>query len=158
MLNRFFGWLSVGIFLLTFNLGCMGVINGLTGLDLEMAIGEDAVHPADFPVPPIQGGTKQVSMAMSAPGTSVTIPGDFNVDIPTDPNHYYRIEVISYGHPDGAKVLEAMRESLTAAGWTTVSERPGDVYVFTKDQVIFVGGLEDGSVSLARVRPLPKNP
>ncbi|MEN0066952.1 MAG: hypothetical protein AAGA48_32775 [Myxococcota bacterium] len=57
-------------------LGCAGIqemIEQATNVQMEVKQGEDAVHPADFPLSPPEGGTLMNSTNMSMTGLSTRI-------------------------------------------------------------------------------------
>ena len=68
--------------LLAGGLGCSGLgqkVMDLTGS--EVRVGPDAVHPADFPLPPPPGGTLTASATMNAMGMKNTT---LQYDLPSD--------------------------------------------------------------------------
>lgn len=59
---------GLGLF---FALGCSGLAESVmeaAGVNAEIASGDDAVHPADFPLPPPEDGIIMQSMAMDMAG------------------------------------------------------------------------------------------
>lgn len=69
MRNLVFG---LGLFIA---LGCSGIAEQVmeaAGVEAEIASGDDAVHPADFPLPPPEDGTIMQTMAMDMAGIETT--------------------------------------------------------------------------------------
>ena len=94
------------VFGLVIALGCSGIAEQLADMaDVEVATGEDAVHPADFPLPPPAGGTIVQSMSMTMAGMkTVTVQ--------------YELATES----DNAAVLGTYAEAMKAKGLEPVTD------------------------------------
>jgi len=154
---------------LVFSLGCMGSLNALTGLDLELEFGENAVHPADFPASPIAQGERLMSMSMVAGPDSLNLPEGMDVELPEDQE--YRMELVTYevDASDLQGELAKARAQVEAAGFVLLSEgeensglQDIDSLSFTKDGVLFVlMGTEDVSstgMTMLRLTPVEPTP
>lgn len=141
-----------------FSLGCMGAVNSLTGLDLQIEMGENAVHPGDFPVGEPASGDKSMSMSMTADAGSLNLPEGVNVDLSGDV--HYRMELIAYEiePSDADTLLEAARKEVEASGFALESEDSG-VYTYEKGGTLFViidpAEGDDQAFSLMRLSPVP---
>lgn len=156
-MRRFFSWLAIGLTVVTLNLGCMGLVNDLTGLDIELAMGENAVHPADFPVRPPTSGTPSMSMAMTAEADNLNLPDDAKIELP--PGTFYRMELIAYEHDDPTGEFEAATKTLADAGWTPApQDETPELRLYTKDGAFFALIASDdpagSSWSLMRLKPV----
>jgi hypothetical protein len=146
---------------LVFSLGCMGAVNSLTGLELQVELAENAVHPSDFPVTPPTSGEKLMSMSMKASADSLNLPEGVEVDLSAD--GMYRMQLISYdmaaGDPDAA--FAAAQGELTSAGFTEVSN-DGNAVVYEQNGVLFIlvdpDADDQGALTLMRLTPVPDAP
>lgn len=157
MLKRFAGWaVTLGTVALL-NLGCMGMVNGLTDLDLEMAMEENAVHPADFLVGPPASGKKVLSMGMSAEADNLNLPDDVNLDIP--PGTVYRMELITYEGVDLSTEFPAAKSRLEGADFELQPNNDDpDVAVYIRDATFFLVVTESTDNSFTLIRLAPKAP
>jgi len=141
-----------------FSLGCMGAVNSLTGLDLQIEVGEDAVHPADFPASEPAVGEKLMSMGMTADADSLNLPDGVQVDLAGD--QQYRLEIVAYAMngASASDALAAARSEVEAAGFVLISEA-ADVFTYEKGGVLFVlvdpAASDDDSLSMMRLEPVP---
>ena len=151
---------------LALGLGCAGtaeMLGDLAGLDLQMKLGEAAVHPADFPAAPPVGGKKQMSMALTTSSEAVNLPD--GVEIELEEGASYRTELITYqlAPADVDAAVATARTEVETAGWTTaeVEASPDDaeVHLYADDQALFLvlGGAEEdddeGVLVLMRLQP-----
>ncbi|MCB9691805.1 MAG: hypothetical protein H6736_08320 [Alphaproteobacteria bacterium] len=158
MRARLAGWVAAVSTVVVLNLGCMGMVNELSGLDIQMAMEENAVHPADFPLGPPSSGKKAMSMGITADADNMNLPDGVKVDLP--PGTKYRMEMVLYEHPDPSAELAASAAKLEGEGWTVLpqNENP-EVKIYMKEGTFFilVEG-NDGSEktwSLIRLKPKP---
>lgn len=154
MRKRLLGWATALVTVLTLNLGCMGLVNSMTDIDLDMAMAEDAVHPADFPVGPPAAGTKTLSMGVTADADTLNLPVEVKVELP--PGTSYRMQMISYDHPDPNSELPAAQAALEADGWTLnpQTDTP-EANIYTKGPAYFlvVAAESDDTWTLIRLQP-----
>jgi hypothetical protein len=165
---RLRGWLMMGM--LALGLGCGGALDAVADLaGVEMKMGADSVHPADFPVSAPAGATPMFSVALVTEGDSVELPAE--VDVPLDETARYRTEMITYQVPKSAVggLIAAGQAEAEAAGFELkpfdeAKSSDADVRMFAKGDTMFlvVGTQEaDGDESalvLMRIRPADDAP
>ncbi|HHO50071.1 MAG TPA: hypothetical protein ENK18_04175 [Deltaproteobacteria bacterium] len=147
--------------------GAVEVIGDLAGLDIEMKLGDDAIHPADFPAKAIEGGTRSLYMAMTADADNLDLPPEANLELPSGVR--YRMEMVVYELP-AAEIPAAQARAETeveAAGFTRrETEVEGDVGLgpFEQDGSLFavLGAADraagDSALVLIRLIPVPDTP
>jgi len=152
---------------LVLGLGCAGtaeMLGDMAGLDLQMKLGDAAVHPADFPATAPEGGAKQMSLALTTSSDAVNLPEGVSIEL--DEGAMYRTELITYQLPpaDVDAAVRAAVGELTAASFEEkpVKEAPEEaqVHLFAKGTTMFLvmGGAEegdDGVLVLMRLEPAP---
>lgn len=143
----------------SFSLGCMGAINGLTGLDLDMQVGEASVHPTSFVVQPVDG-EKLMSMGMTADSDSLNLPPEVDVDL--SELDQVRMDLITYKVSDlDAAATKAIGE-LEAGGYERQTSDDPAVDVFRKGTMLFVLARSDEggekSLSLIQLEPRAAEP
>lgn len=134
----------------------MGMIDDLAGLDLQIASGEDAVHPADFEVPVPKTGTPTLSMSMTTEAGSLNLPD--GVSVPMQPDQHVAMEMITYDQVHSTEAELAMK-ALLAAGFTR-QEDDHDFATFVHGERVFVVMAEPPTLVLIRLTPQtpPKDP
>ena len=145
----------------TFTFGCMGTVNALTDLDLDVQFAEDAVHPADFPVSAPVGAEKVMSMGMTVDEESTNLPEGVNIDFKEFKR--VRIDLISYTTPDPGSNLATAVTEVEAAGYERVPSDEGQVAAFRKGDMTFVivstivtsDEGETPTINLIRLKPAP---
>ncbi|MEZ4318390.1 MAG: hypothetical protein R3F61_12840 [Myxococcota bacterium] len=145
------------LFVVLFSLGCMGAFNSVTGLDIDLQFGEDAVHPADFPATAPAGGTPAMSMSMTASGDGLNLPEGVEVDL--SPDQQYRMEIVVYevSVSDAAARRDTAVQQAVAAGYTQSAD-DGTSILLQKDGTLFLvidpEDQDEGSLSLMRLVPV----
>lgn len=139
-----------------FSFGCMGAVNGMFDLDIDMQFAEDAVHPADFPVTPPAGGEKLFSMGMTADSENINLPQGVDVDMSEFDR--VRMDMISYGLADPDAGAAKAVEELTAAGYGSAPSKDGNVATYRKDATLFViaTSVDGDQPSLNFIRLVPR--
>ncbi|MCB9678995.1 MAG: hypothetical protein H6737_28095 [Alphaproteobacteria bacterium] len=143
---------------LLFSLGCMGAVNSLTDLDLSVELGENAVHPADFPATAPVGGEKLMSMRMKASADSLNLPDGVEVDLG---DGRYQMELVSYEVPSSgaAAAMQAARTQVESHGFHALAD-DGTAVTYEKDGALFVivdpAANDDGALTLMRLVPVPE--
>ncbi len=138
-------------------LGCMGAVNSVTGLDISMEIGENAIHPADFPTGEPATGEKVMSMGMTATGDSLNMPEGVDVDI--DPEQPYRMDLVTYESVgDGVALMEKAGQEVDAAGFRRVAEDKGSgAITWEKNGTLFLIAVPpDDPATIVYLRLVPK--
>lgn len=142
---------------LFFGLGCMGMVNDLVGLDLEMAMGENSIHPADFEVRAPSTGNAEMSMSMTTDAESVNLPNDLEVEL--TPGTQYYLELISYENVDLAAETALAIQSMEGTEYVRQDDIQGYASFAKPDGTLFLIAGESmlGSVSLLLIRLTPKS-
>lgn len=130
------------------------MVNDLAGFDLQIASGDDAVHPRDFEVRPPERGKPQLSMSMIAEAGNLNLPD--GVEVPIEPDQHVAMEMITYDEVGAGAAIRAAR-SLEASGFV----RQEDDYPFatyTRGGRVFVVMDEPPTLVLIRLTPVPPPP
>jgi hypothetical protein len=157
--------------MLAIGLGCGGALNGalqLAGVDVNIAIGESAVHPDDFPAKTPVKGVKAMSMRFNAPGESINMPPDIQMPdgVTFTEGTDYALDIVVYtvDSADLSSLCATAKEQVLASGWASkdasVNTDPEikEVALFGQDQNLFVVmGTDDGdSATMVLLRSVPK--
>jgi hypothetical protein len=134
----------------------MGALNSMTGMDLSMEAGENAIHPADFPTGEPAGGAKVMSMGVTASGDMLNLPEGVEVDI--DPNQPFRMDLITYERVDGPALLESAGEEVDSAGFRRIAQDEANGAVtWEKDGTLFlIVAPPDEPNTIVYLRLVPK--
>ena len=141
-------------------LGCMGAINSMTGLDISMELGENAIHPADFPTGEPSSGNKVMSMGVTAQGDSLNLPEGVDIDI--DPEQPYRMDLITYeAIDDGPALMDQAGKEVESAGYRRLAEdQANGAVTWEKGGTLFLIAVppdEPNTVVYLRLVPKPKD-
>jgi hypothetical protein len=120
---------------LGFGLGCMGLVDDFTSLDMVFETGEDARHPADFVVGPPSGGKRTAFVAITATADNLNLPKGVVLRVP--PDQPMRMETVTY---EGVAMVqrEAASDALEAAGFTRRKSDPQVSVWSDADQQMYV--------------------